>query len=207
MQGQPRRIIRPNQLLPLRFLLTVDRSWVSLLIGFYLYIWLLKLFSDMPPRLLPVLTNQSIYPNHIPFEWGSCPFTAITVCRLAGLAAPLVPPFLLVLLLFVLYEVPFIWLLPFEIIWWYLFIYSSFVPPISTEFFLCFEKSTSVAKPAPLVAADFLVFMVFFFLIGVLLSLWPSDELRLLRGSFLSVLELDPIMALLFDIEPIGLLL
>lgn len=129
------------------------------------------------------------------------------MCRLAGFAAPLVPPFLLVLLLFVLCEVPFIWVLPLEIIWWYLFIYSSFVPPISTEFFLCFEKSTSVPKPAPLVAAAFLAVMVFFFLIGVLLSLWPSDEFKLLRGSFFRVLELEPIIALLFDIEFIGLLL
>jgi hypothetical protein len=95
--------------------------------------------------------------------------------------------------------------LPFEIIWWYLFIYSSFVPPISTEFFLCLEKSSSLEKPdPPFVADDFLVVMVFFFLIGVRS---PSVEFKLLKGSFLSVLELDPIMALLFDIEPIGLLL
>lgn len=81
------------------------------------------------------------------------------------------------------------------------------MPPISTEFFLVFAKSASVGKPPPFAAADFFAVMVFFFLIGVLLSLWPSDELKLPRGNFLSVLELDPIMALLFDIEPAGLLL
>ena len=36
-------------------------------------------------------------------------------------------------------------------------------------------------------AADFFAVMVLFFLIGVLLSLWPSDEPQLPRGNFLSL--------------------
>jgi hypothetical protein len=89
-----------------------------------------------------------------------------------------------------------------EIIWWYRLICSSFEPPINTEFFLYFEKSTPSLK----FADTFLLFIVIFFFIGVLLFS-PSEEFKLLKGSFLSALELDPIMLiLLLDMDPPGLL-
>lgn len=92
---------------------------------------------------------------------------------------------------------------PFGTIALYLLVYSSFALPINTDILRDFWKSNcSVPKPLFVV---FLKFIVFFFFIGVLLSMWLSVELILLNGNFLSVLTLVPNVFLLDAVAPTGL--
>jgi hypothetical protein len=87
----------------------------------------------------------------------------------------------------------------------YLFIYSSFDPtPISTEFFLYLEKS--IMSFCVKLDVFLTVTVFFFFREGPLPSLSKPDD-KLIKGSFFSMLELFPKITLLFDIEPITLLL